>query len=247
MNYLNLETRTLHAPEYIGATPTTRATWLNVALWCAQQENGGIVRDCAAWPDRQWQQTCGVTSEEIHAAAPLVTFDGSDCFVFFYPAEQEAIVREKRKTAQANGKLGGRPCKQETNTGTNVGSNVGTNIRKRKGKEGKGKESILAPNGAKVGRERNPLLDALVATDGSNPAEVTGSAWGAAAKALAEIKAVCAEVTPAEIARRAENYRTQFADAAISPNALSKHWARCQHAGATVTARPEATVRRIVL
>lgn len=100
----------------------------------------------------------------------------------------------------------------------------------------------------KAPRARNELLDAIVAIDGSNPTEVTGSAWGAAAKALAEIKEVCADVTPTEIARRAANYRSHFAEAAISPNALSKHWARCQHAGATsANTRPEATVRRINL
>ena len=127
------------------------------------------------------------------------------------------------------------------------------------------KEPILAPNGAselfeiaaqqiapvsKVGR-RNALLEALVAFDGSNPADATASAWGAAAKALAEIEDVSPEVTLAEITRRAANYRTHFPDAATSgPKALSKHWACCQNARATATAtngRPEATVNRLNL
>jgi hypothetical protein len=255
MNWLNLETRTLHAPEYIGATPTTRATWLNVTLWCAQQENGGKIATARAWKDRQWQQTCGVSLREVNSAGDLLPWDGDTLTVWNYPATKEAEVQAKReagrlgglakteaktKAVRENGALGGRP-----ETKAEPKHNLSKNLTEGKGREGKG--IILAPNGAKVDRERNHLLDALVAIDGSNPAEVTGPAWGAAAKALAEIKAVCAEVNPAEIARRAENYRTQFAEAAISPNALSKHWARCQHAGATATTRPEATVRRIVL
>jgi len=127
------------------------------------------------------------------------------------------------------------------------------------------KEPIIAPNGAselfkvpaqpiapasKV-RRRDALLEALVAFDGSNPADATASAWGAAAKALAEIEDAFPEVTLAEITRRAANYRTHFPNAATSgPKALSKHWACCQNARATATAtatRPEATVRRVNL
>lgn len=129
------------------------------------------------------------------------------------------------------------------------------------------KEPILAPNGASElfeiaaqqiapasnVRRRDPLLEALVAFDGSNPADATASAWGAAGKALAEIKDASPEVTLAEITRRAANYRTHFPDATTSgPKALSKHWACCQNARATATAtatngRPEATVNRLNL
>jgi hypothetical protein len=75
-------------------------------------------------------------------------------------------------------------------------------------------------------RERNPLLDVLVGCDGSDPLQATGSAWGAAAKALSEIRAVCADVTPSEIERRAANWASHFDGASVSPNAIAKHWAR---------------------
>ena len=54
MNWLNLRTETLHAPNYIGSDPTRRATWLSLMLWCAQQENGGIIAGSRQWPDRRW-------------------------------------------------------------------------------------------------------------------------------------------------------------------------------------------------
>lgn len=48
MNWLNLRTEILHSPEFIGCHPTRRATWLSLSLWCASQENGGIVAGGAA-------------------------------------------------------------------------------------------------------------------------------------------------------------------------------------------------------
>lgn len=79
-------------------------------------------------------------------------------------------------------------------------------------------------------RARNEILDALVAVDGSNPLQVTSSAFASAAKALKEIRGVMPEVTASEIARRATNYRTLHPDWTITPLALSKHWAVCEKA-----------------
>lgn len=76
-------------------------------------------------------------------------------------------------------------------------------------------------------RDRSPLLDALAACDGSDPLQVTHSAWGAIGKALSEIKQVSPDVTPEEITRRAKNYARAMRDATISASALAKHWARC--------------------
>lgn len=82
-------------------------------------------------------------------------------------------------------------------------------------------------------KPRNELLDALASLDGSAPEQITGSAWSGIGKALSEIKAVCVDVTPDEIRRRADNYAIHFRDAAISPHALAKHWARCDRAPRT--------------
>jgi hypothetical protein len=95
-------------------------------------------------------------------------------------------------------------------------------------------ESCVAPASPSVAektgkprnlRPRDPLLAALAAVDGSDPAQVTGTAWSGIARALAEIKAVCVDVTEAEIRRRAANYRLHYPNAAITPHALAKHWA----------------------
>jgi hypothetical protein len=76
-------------------------------------------------------------------------------------------------------------------------------------------------------RERNQLLDAMATVGGGKPEEVTPKAWPAAASALSEIKSVSPDVTVEEIRRRAENYKKHFRDAALTPSALAKHWARC--------------------
>jgi hypothetical protein len=76
-------------------------------------------------------------------------------------------------------------------------------------------------------RDRNQTLDALAACGGADPLQVTPRAWSGIAAALADIKAVCADVNPAEIARRAGNYRTHMREAVLSPHALAKNWALC--------------------
>jgi hypothetical protein len=92
--------------------------------------------------------------------------------------------------------------------------------------------SKQAPSGAERGksksRRRDPLLDALAGLGGVNLAEVTPSAWGAAAKALADIRSVCPAVTPEEIQRRAARYREKMPKGStLSASALAKHWANC--------------------
>jgi hypothetical protein len=81
----------------------------------------------------------------------------------------------------------------------------------------------------KPNRQRNELLDALVAADGSDPVKATPPLFSAAAKALQHIRSVSPDATPAEIIRRAENYRRHMPGMKISPHALAKHWARCEH------------------
>ena len=104
MNWLNLETKFIRAEEYVGCEPIARATWLNVIVYCAEQENGGRIRNCEMWRDRQWQQTCGVTVEEINKATPLLHWDGDDLVVWNYPADKEREVRDRREASARGGR-----------------------------------------------------------------------------------------------------------------------------------------------
>ena len=103
MNWLNIRTESLHSPEFIGCNPTRRATWLSLSLWCASQENGGIVSGGATWSDRQWQQTCGVTKREATDSCSLYRVDGDSVVLWGYPSEKENEVQALREA----GRLGG--------------------------------------------------------------------------------------------------------------------------------------------
>ena len=108
MIWLNIAVAVARSPEYIGSEPTQRSTWFSLMAYCAEQENGGVIRGCSQWKDRRWQQTAAVTLEEVNDVCDLFWFDGEDLHVAFYPVNREAQVAAGR----AGGYLGGRPKKK---------------------------------------------------------------------------------------------------------------------------------------
>ncbi|MCW1917051.1 hypothetical protein OJ996_25905 [Luteolibacter sp. GHJ8] len=126
MEYLNLETHVFRSPEFIGADPAQRGTWIALLGWCASQENGGRIAACRAWKDRMWQQLVGVTAEEVLEESPLWTWEGEDLVIVHYPLEQELALHARREgnakggratsgakaaAVRLNGSQGGRPPK----------------------------------------------------------------------------------------------------------------------------------------
>ena len=84
------------------------------------------------------------------------------------------------------------------------------------------------PEVTKAARARKVLIDALAACGGADPLQIVASAWSGIGKALADIKGVCPQVTPEEIARRSANYRTHMSpETILTPFALAKNWALC--------------------
>ena len=152
MNYLNIEIKFLTSEEFIGCEPTDRATWLCLMRYCAQQENGGVVEDCAEWGERKWQQICGVTKIEIDRKCKLWTSENGILEVWGYPVEQERKCRDNRK----NGKKGGRVTKQLFASKEPCASPdappcaiptapILPNVKERKEREGKEKEEDKTP------------------------------------------------------------------------------------------------------
>ena len=144
MQYLNINVSTLHSPEYIGAEPVARATWLSLLGYAVQQEKGGRIADAKTWPDRQWQQTCCVTLEEVSRSCKLWRWHGSTLVVKFYPAAAELEVKAKRAAGKetARKRYGTPPTNPP---GSSAGSSAG---RKGKGKEDKQKEGTEAATAA---------------------------------------------------------------------------------------------------
>lgn len=229
MNYLNLETKNLHAPEYIGSDPRARATWLSVSLWCAAIENGGRIIGAKSWKDRQWQQTCGVTVREVNSSAPLLVWNGDDLIVWAYPLRSEAELQAKREAGRAGGLKSAEARAKQTpsipsSTASSETPSCAATERKGKEKEGKGSNTLSAPPAP---RPRDLVFDAIVEVTGQNPA-MSGGEIG---KAIKAIKSVSPDVTPDEIRRRAVNYKTQFRDTTMSASALAKWWTKCESAG----------------
>lgn len=173
MEWLNIKTSDLHAPEFIGSDPKQRATWLSVICYCVEQENYGKIENSREWKCRRWQQTCGVTLKEVWNAPMLLTWNQNDLHVWKYPTDKQKLVQEKRVTAQINGQKGGRPRNEpETNIETNVGLQTKPRLEpisesgregKGSGIEGNGKELPPNPqrgNGAKAKESRLPTSDA---------------------------------------------------------------------------------------
>lgn len=167
MEFINIRTALFSSPEFIGAEPVQRATWIALLAWCCEQENGGMIPACRSWGMRRWMQTCGVTEEEIGEGCELYSWDGDDLNVFGYPKHIQANLEVKRTIARENGKLGGRPRKtdvgtdgetemetdgkptlvsKKTDVGTDVGTETGTNVETdiatygETVREGKGRE-----------------------------------------------------------------------------------------------------------
>jgi hypothetical protein len=239
MDWINLHTSMLRAPEYLGSEPTARATWLNVLSWCCTQENSGRITNCRAWKDRQWQQLCGVTEQEVNFSEPLLCWDDKDLIVWGYPVAKQSEVQQDR----INGKKGGESRSEakiqasRANGAKRKPSQSQANPKPEpngmewKGMEGNGKEPNIAPAKADAkARPRNELLDALATVGGGKADQIVPSKWSGIGKALADIKAVCPSLTVEEIQRRASNYRTHFVDAALTPFALASHWAICDSA-----------------
>lgn len=104
MQYLNLAIEFLRGPKYIGSAPVERATWLSVLGYCVDQETGGRLVGAASWKDRQWQQACGVTAEEVRGASKLITIDGADVIVAAYPIKQEQKAQHNRNVGSKGGR-----------------------------------------------------------------------------------------------------------------------------------------------
>jgi len=181
MIYLNLEITLLQSPQYVGAEPVERATWLSLLAWCCGQENGGRIVGAAGWKDRQWQQTCGVTLAEVNTKSALYWWDGPDLVVWAYPCEKEAHVRAKRaaggvggsvtsdakrEAARENGARGGRP-KTHSETQTQAETQA-ENPTTQAQTQGKGKEWNGMEGGETRGGAKPAPAPVLILREGGN-------------------------------------------------------------------------------
>lgn len=72
-------------------------------------------------------------------------------------------------------------------------------------------------------RRRDPLMEAILSACGIESEKVPKSQWSSIGKVVRELKEVGAD--PDSVTARAGLYRQRFPQAALTPTALSKHWA----------------------
>jgi hypothetical protein len=150
MRWLNIEIANLRSPAYVGAEPVERATWLSLLAYCSDQENGGVIKGCREWKDRQWQQTCGITQAEAQAESGLWKWQENELVVEFYPLSKEAEIQAKRSSGSAGGKASGearREAQLQPVLQAVVEARVEADLE-RKGKE----RNVMEGKGKEVGR-----------------------------------------------------------------------------------------------
>jgi hypothetical protein len=95
MEWLNIKNSTLDKREFAAAENTERGTWLMLFRYCAGQENGGRIKNCRLWNERDWL-ALRVTKAEISRKTPLWTWENDDLVLWEYPKEKEREVKRKR-------------------------------------------------------------------------------------------------------------------------------------------------------
>ena len=126
--------------EFKRSNPVKRATWLSLMAYCASQETGGVIENCADWSDAEWLQVCGVREEEVKTTCLLYGFEGDNLVVKFYPIDQENKVKQNR----LSGAKGGRPRKSQAPVSQRekpCGLPSGSDSLKRKEKKRKSKSN----------------------------------------------------------------------------------------------------------
>lgn len=105
MNWLNSEVAWRHRPEFTSSSPAEIGIWFLLSCYCAHQENGGVIRDCDTWTDRQWLIACGFSEGDVKVKSRLWTWKTTSLIVAMYPVAREKEVAAKRAAGKATQKL----------------------------------------------------------------------------------------------------------------------------------------------
>jgi hypothetical protein len=161
MHWLNIEIIRTQGPEYTSAEPAQQLAWFHLLLYCAQQENGGIIREASTFTDRQWMRLIDVEGATLRGECLLWTWaqDGS-LIVWEYPAKQEQVVQAKRE----GGRRGGDAKAQNRSTPSSTPSRTPTSTPSRTPstkeeleEEEKEKEESFASAPANAGNTDSPF------------------------------------------------------------------------------------------
>lgn len=156
MDWLNLHVSVLDSPEFLGADPVDRATWLCLLRYCIGQENDGLIVGAGDWNDRRWQQVVRITKREATRSCELWKFEDGNLIVWNYPSDKQRLVQTRRdagrlggaakteaktQASAENGARGGRPenpSKTQANTEATTQRNRKWKGNRKENRKGKG-------------------------------------------------------------------------------------------------------------
>ncbi len=103
MEYTKVQQSFTRAALMRGADPASRGVWLSLNCYCADQENGGTIRACRAWTERQWSAVADATKAEVEAAIAqgMARWEGDDLEVNGYDKVGEAHYQVEREANRA--------------------------------------------------------------------------------------------------------------------------------------------------
>ena len=84
------------------ATDANIGKALKLAMFCAEQLNGGVIRDARKWTPSEWRMRAGLRRPVTQTAPNLFSFVGDDLVVHIYNPDYEKSVLSKRKTNSNN-------------------------------------------------------------------------------------------------------------------------------------------------
>jgi uncharacterized protein YdaU (DUF1376 family) len=223
-----------YADDFIGGTcaMTPAEVGAYLRLLCYQWGQGSIPQSD---PDKLARIAGGPVSPDVLAKFT----DGKNDKMERVRAERAAFIAKQT----ANGHLGGRPQKPKPNPNQTHGlakPNPTPNPNETSPVSGLRSPTPASglhpkpPTAAKppsdAGKLHDALFDALATACGSDPRQMPLPAARACGVALAAIRKVAPNVTAADFAIRARNYRRHLRDAVLTPSALCNQWSLCAHA-----------------
>lgn len=225
-------------------TLSARGAWVDII--CVL--HGSSTRGTRKFPARGWSRIMGVAEADFLSAlreiedmkvGDVIRDSNGDVTLTCRRMMNESITRTQTRLRVKHHREKERNAERNASSNADVTRNKSEVIsQKSEAKNNTAPVPVAAgepadcpfpPEVTKAAKARKVLIDALAACGGADPLQVVASAWSGIGKALADIKGVCPQVTPEEIARRSANYRTHMsADTILTPHALAKNWALCE-------------------
>lgn len=165
-------------PDWLRRDPALRGHWHALISFCAMRENGGTVAGAAAWTNRDWDRTAGVTKAALRKLEagdePLVRWDGDDLVVLGYDREREAAAlaaRERGRNA-ANVRWHGDETPEVTSPESLLSDDAGADTDA----SATGGAAADAPGNADQSREDQSREDSVDGSAATGP-EIPELAW----------------------------------------------------------------------